>query len=790
MKLILKFFALLFCLQSFSQTSDNTEKIKNYIEAYFHYDRENLHIQFNKDIYLNNEDVAFKGYVFSKNSNTPNLNTTNIELIVYDDQQQIIQKQLLFAEFGTFSGGIHLNGKLKSGKYHFHFYTNWMNNFKEDDSFNQTIEIIDRKDNYHFENNEPDYKTAEVNLFPESGVIINNIVNTVGIKIKDCNKKGIEVKDGIILDSKSNEIAHFHTNKMGNGVVYFKADLNEKYTLKINTEKLKISKPLDKVQETGIVVSYNNNLAQNRLLVVVKTNDKGLEVYQNKKFILLIQQDGVFMQKEITFVDKKTDQISFFDKKFLSTGVNTIRILDENLNEVAERLVYIEGDTVPATTLEAKTTTTDSISLSGKTALNKPRLSISVLPENSVCMNQKRSLLGTFYLNAYLEQPELNTYDYYNPDNGNRKQDMELLMLNQNKSKFNWESIKSDPPKITFKFQKGVTVSGRVEQKQNSNSKNKMSLISLKSNLFEESPIDTDNAFKYEHFFAQDSTVLVLQMVNEKNVAQLTKVEARVSRDESRFVLGPTFDKSICPSPIKSENSFSFSPLKPEDNAINLEGVAVQNNFKKEVLIHKGDMSSSATAFKIKDNDYRSILNFLSFNGYKTGVNPNDNNVYVRNSRSTYLGDSATSPAVYIDNFLVFDLNQLFNLTLDQIDEIYIDQTGNSDQTASGNGTIKIFMKTDVKNKYFKPKYSSIVVTKGFAQNILFKNIKFETQDEFNYFGTLYWSSDLKLNDNSSFELKLPKNDQKEIQFLLEGFSDDGKLISEIRKIPVINTKS
>ncbi len=789
MKLILKFFALLFCLKSFSQTSANTEKIKNCIETYFHYDRENLHVQFNKDIYLNNEDVAFKGYVFSKNNNIPNLSTTNIELIVYDDQQQIIQKQLLFAEFGTFSGGIHLNEKFKPGKYHFHFYTNWMNNFKEDDSFNQTIEIIDKKENYYLNNNEPDWKTAEITFFPESGIIINDISNTVGVKIKDCNKKGIKIKDGIILDSKSNEITHFTTNEMGNGVFYFKPNLNEKYTLKITDDKLKLSKPLDKVQETGIAVSYNNNLTQNRLLIALKTNEKGLELYQNRKFILLIEQDAVFMQKEITFNDKKTEQVTFFDKKYLSPGVNTIRVLDENLNEITQRLIYIDNNTSPVTTLEAKAVSGDSISLSGKTELIKPHLSITVLPENTICANQKRSILGTFFLNAYLEQPEVSNYEYYNPDNKSRKQDMELLMLNQNKSKYNWENIKSDPPKINYPFEKGVTVSGRVEQKEKSNSKNQISLISLNTNLFEKTPIDANNAFKFEHLFVQDSTLLALQMINEKNKAVFTKIEARVSRDEPRFILGPSFEKTICPSPIKSENVFSFTAPKLEDQAVSLNEVAIKNNFKKEVLVHKNDMSLSAKAFKIKDGDYRTVLNFLSFNGYTTGVNPNDNNVFVRNSRSTYLGDSAGSPSIYLDNSLLFDFNQLFNLTLDQIDEIYIDQTGNSDQTASGNGTIKIFMKSGIKNNYFKPNYSSIVATRGFAKNIVFKNAKFETQNEFNYFGTLYWSSDIKTNENSGFELKFPKNDQKEIQVLLEGFSEDGRVISEIRKIPVINPK-
>jgi len=786
MKPILKFFSFLFCLQAFAQTPNNTEKIKNYIETYFHYDRENIHVQFNKAIYLNNEDVAFKGYVFSKNKNQPNLGTTNVELVVYDDQQQIIQKQLLFAEFGTFSGGIHLNQKFKSGKYHFHFYTNWMNNFKEDDSFNQTIKIIDKKEGYQPETNEPDWKSAEISLFPESGFIIDDIVNMVGVKIKDCNKKGIEIKDGTVLDSKSNEIAHFHTNKTGNGVFYIKASKNEKYTLKINSYQLKISKPLDKVQETGIILSYNNNLTQGKLLVVVKTNEKGIESYQNKKFTLLIQQDGTFMKQEIAFSDKKTEQACFFDKKYLSPGVNIIRLLDENLNEITDRLVYIDDNSIALTTLEAKTTIGDSILLSGKTELNKARLSISVLPENTVCINQKRYLPGTFYLNAYLEQPETDNYDYYNPDNKNRKQDMELLMLNQTKSKFLWENIKSDPQKISYAFEKGVTVSGRVQKEAKSNAKNKIDLISLKNNLFEQAAIDSDNAFKFEHFFAQDSTVLALQMVNEKNTAVLTKIEARVSRDESRFVLGPTIEKTNCPVTQKAENIFRFKTTE-KNPIVELNDVTIKNDYKKEILVHKDDMSSSAKAFKIKDGNYRTVLSFLSSNGYATGVNQNDNNVYIRNSRSSYLGDSATSPNVYIDNIPVFDFNQLFNLTLDSVDEIYIDQTGGSDVSASGNGTIKIFMKQGVKKDYFTPKYSLITVTKGFTKNIQFKNASFETQSEFDYFGTLNWTSDFITDEHSGFQLKFPKNNQKEIWVLLEGFSEDGKLISEIKKIPVTN---
>ena len=445
--------SLLVFFSGFSQNIDNQQKIKSSIQNYFHFDRENIHVQFNKKIYVNNEDLAFKGYVHSKDDSAPHLNTTNIQLIIYNQSRQIVQKQLLYATLGTFEGGLHLNEKFTSGKYYFQFYTNWMNNFKEDDSFVETIEIIDKSETYNLESNEPDWKTAKATFFPESNTIINGIVNRVGIKITDCNHKGIAI-DGVIIDSKSNEVTSFKTNTMGNGDFYFIPIAKETYTLKIHSDKVDISEQLPKIQETGITISYNNNLPNNILAVAIKTNNAGVDLYQNKKFILLIHQDGNSIQKEFTFNNKDPEQILGFDKKYLSNGVNSIRLIDENLNEVTERLLYIYGTPKAITTVEAKTIANDSIVLIGKTEASHANISISVLPGNNACVGYKKSILGTFYLNAYLEKPESETFFYYDLENKTRKQDMELLMLNQNRSKYFWNDIMANPPKINFPFAK------------------------------------------------------------------------------------------------------------------------------------------------------------------------------------------------------------------------------------------------------------------------------------------------------------------------------------------------
>ncbi|MEN2415411.1 hypothetical protein [Flavobacterium mesophilum] len=752
MKLIIRFFNFLFCIQSYSQAISNQDKITKYLADYFSEDREIIHVQFNKNIFTNTEDIAFKGYILSKNYNIPNVATTNVQLVVYNNESQIIQKQLLFAQDGIFSGGIHLNEKIEPGKYHFHFYTNWMNNFKEDDSFNQTIEIIDKNCPYVFETKEPNWGTAEISLFPEGGIILSDIVNKIGIQITDCNKKGIEIADGVILDSKSNEITNFHTN----GVFYLKAKLNEKYTLKINTDKLKITQPLGKIAETGLILTEKEYPAKNNLLVVLKTNKKGLQAIQNKKFIVLIQQNGNSVQQEATFDNNRIEQPIFFDKSLLSNGIHTIRVLDEDLNEITEKLTYIEEDANPLNTIQTITTVNDSIILSGKTDLQKTHLSISILPEKSICLNQKKSILGTFYLNAYLDKPVSETYFYFNPDNKTRKQDIELLLATQSKGKYLWENIKTGPPKINYEFEKGVTINGKVEREQKPNAKNKISLLALKSNVFEETDIDQNNDFKFEHFFVQDSTVLAIQMNNEKNNTLTTKIEARIARDEPRFVLGPSFDKKVCPAIKSPENVFNFPP--PKTKVAVLKEVEVKNTAKKEVFIHKAEASHMAKAFKIDGKAHRTLLSFLSANGYKTGIDPKKNNVYIIDNRDAYQGwapgsyTTATPPNVYLDNFLLFDFNDLYYLTLDQIDEIYIDRIGSSDITAlRGHGTIKIFMNKNQKNEHFKVKHTSLIVTKGFAKNFTYKTAAIEDQNEFNYFGTLNWSPNIELINHSDF---------------------------------------
>lgn len=770
---------LLLFFQSFAQTTTSPEKIANLIETYFADERENIHVQFNKIIYVNNEDIAFKGYVINKSKSIPYINTTNVQLVIYNEQKKIIQKQLLYSYMGNFEGGIHLNEKFTSGKYYFHFYTNWMNNFIEDESFIQSVEIINKNEPYHIKSKEPDLETAKISIFPESGLILNETSNKIGIRITDCNKKGIEIHGGTILDSKSKEIARFNTNAMGNGNFYFIPNADETYSVKIKSDKINISQALPKTQNTGIIISYNNNLSKNILAVVVKTNSAGVASYQNKKFNLVIHQNGNLIQKDFSFGNNQPEQIISFNKLDLSNGVNTIRVIDEDLNEVAERLIYINTVSKPITTLETKAIKNDSISLIGKTNTKEANLSISVLPKKNIGSAQNKSIIGTFYLNTYLAQPEMETYSYFDTENKIAKQDMELLLLNQSQNKYLWHNIKSNPPKTNFHFAQGVTISGKVDKKLNPNSKYKISLISLKNKIFEETTLDANNEYQFKNVFAQDSTVFFLQMMNEKNVSLTTSITTNVSTHDSNYLLPIHWDETICPSLKTTEEILTFS--NSDKNIINLESITIKNTFKKDNLTHKDD-NRFAKAFKINEKEFGSLLDFIGRNGYRTGID-SSNSVFIKNRLSDITRNTDASPDVFIDDVIVLDLNLLSNYNIEEVDEIYIDKMGSSGFSAGGNGIIKVYLKENAKKVLWKTKLSSLLLTKGFTKSNPYKISLFETQKELDYFGTLNWTPSIGMKENSIYEIKFPKGNQEEIMVLIEGFSNDGQLISEIKKL-------
>ena len=105
-----------------------------YVE-YFELPRESLFLHTNKTTYIAGEDIWFTAYAFDRKSNLSSKATTNIYVGLYDKSGKQIDKKLFLAKDGIASGNMSINSKMISGDYFLKTSTNWMNNFKEDDSY-------------------------------------------------------------------------------------------------------------------------------------------------------------------------------------------------------------------------------------------------------------------------------------------------------------------------------------------------------------------------------------------------------------------------------------------------------------------------------------------------------------------------------------------------------------------------------------------------------------------------------------------------------------------------------
>src|SRR5690606_24104529 len=134
---------------------------------------------------------------------------------LFDQDQALIEKKLLFCYKGVFQTNIKLKDNMPSGKYYLRFYTNYMNNFSEDLSSTYEIMIVNSSDEGETMMNAVNLSNINITVHPESGVFLEGTPNTVGVKITDCYGKGIPVENVSVLDANNNQMMVFSSNKYG-----------------------------------------------------------------------------------------------------------------------------------------------------------------------------------------------------------------------------------------------------------------------------------------------------------------------------------------------------------------------------------------------------------------------------------------------------------------------------------------------------------------------------------------------------------------------------------------------
>jgi len=211
---LLSLFLSIFTVACFGQEKKSLDS--SYVN-YFKLTREIPYLHLNKTSFINGEEVWFQAYILDQKTKKLHNHTTNLYSAIYNEKGEHKQSQLLFVKNGIASGSIKIDSTFTDGTYYLKASTNWMQNFKEDESYIQKIQIVGGKKSE--ENIIESDSNYDLQLLPEGGHLVEATNAVVGIVIKDKKNKGVQIKSGVLIEDKNKAVKEVRTNQFGLGKV-------------------------------------------------------------------------------------------------------------------------------------------------------------------------------------------------------------------------------------------------------------------------------------------------------------------------------------------------------------------------------------------------------------------------------------------------------------------------------------------------------------------------------------------------------------------------------------------
>ena len=785
------------CYTSIFAQESISEKIIEPLQENILY-REKVFLHLNKSVYFTNETIWLTAYVAEDAENKPSVYSSNLIVNLIDFEGNVIQQKTILIQNGVGNSDFLLDNNLASGKYFIQGFTNYMRNFGKENMFIQEIEIINSPLEENI-NNQEYTNSYDIQIFPESGYLLENVENTVGIKAL-INGKGFPFS-GEIKNSNGAVVSAFTGNELGMGKSKFTYSENEVYTaiIKINNTTQKVELP--KANKTGVIFSLDNTDDQ-ELIVTLKTNIQTLPSLQNTNLSLLFYRNNYISHAaSLSLINnEQTTQELIFDKSKLLNGVNIVTLFKDN-QPIAERKFFVDKLSEQTAVLFNKLKTeNDSTSFKIKTInINlKPaisQLSISVLPKNAKNFHDNQTIESAFLLTPYVKGEIENPSYYFENSTPTIKVDLDALLLNQGWSTYSLEEkIKEVNPIEHFKFESGFTLNGKIKWSPKGST---IGILSKNGGLDAYSEINNDRQFSFENMFVFKNDSIKVALIRDKKPLQkptnVSFIKDTTSIKNFNFITNKLLQNPIIKAEINSEEEASnISNFNKYPNVEVLEQVVLKTVKSKRKRTFYDDEMDLASKHRIiasgfydnhkvtekMETSFVTPMHYLQSLGYV-------NNDIIKLRHGVYSLISSTPTRVFIDDIEV-EAKNLKYMTMVDVDEILINRTGAGGGIEGAGGIVKIYLKKG-NHKYYKygnTLYKDLISLIGYDKATNYFNPQYDiyTQDAYNW-TEIDWINNLQTNENGEVIIKIPTNEfSNEYQFIINGFSENGLLFNAIYK--------
>ena len=616
----------------------------------------------------------------------------------------------------------------------------------------------------------------DVQFFPESGILLNDILQIVAFKA--IKKNGLSTNITLrVFNNKDEEIVNAASFHKGMGKFSLQAYPNENYYAIVKNEA-GIEKRIDlpKSLESGVVLRLVYNKGKIRYEVTNKTS------LPDKSLYLLVHTRG-----KVNVIQSLTETEGQISESSLRGGINSFSVIDSLGHTYCERLAFVRNFKLPVVTMESdklKYSKREAVSLNlnVKTLAGeavKGNFSISItdsytVKHDSLADNILTNLLLTSDIQGYVEDPA----NYFVDSSIATRERTDLLMLTQGWRRFKTdEVVKSVFKKPEFYMEMSQALSGTVKNIMKTPVKKcEVIAISPYKNSIRMSKTDSLGRFLIDGLEFPDSTSFALKANKSKGI---TDVE--IIPDEDKFPDSKVFIPCVEENYRVAEKEEYFQQSKEKYyyeggvRVVNLSEVTV--NASKEQSSNKsyyaGLGDSKVTTEQLKLYQDMSLLDlFLTI----PGVQVNEDKISIRGS--------SKSPLVLIDDIEMQDISELSFLTAHDLVSIDVFKGVNTLIFGSrgANGVIAISLKKGEDRKTAPPISLAHVMPLGYQKYAEFYVPKYQVDSIYksstpDLRTTIYWNPKLSTDSNGNAHINFYSADKSnDYTVIVEGVSTAGDI--------------
>ncbi len=703
------------------EVKDRSEKIIN--SEYFHnFKIEKYFVHTNKTVYFSGEKVWFKTYVVEDGSNLPFVETTNLHLNLYNETLELVHSELVYVENGTGYGQFELKKDIVPGTYYIQLDSNWNKNFDKTSLFK--IEILNLKE-----------KTTAPNNLSKQKVELPKEKNTTDFSI--------------------------HRNK---------------------------------ALETLQTISFE-----------IRTNKTVAKKLKNKYLFAVLHRNGNF--KSIVPIPVNKDITTYriaFPKADAFNGINMISLFDEDKKIIEGKSFFIkkEGGINLEITEDSKTEDTLILSLKMFNQYAKANVSISVLPEETKLYDNHSNILSSFLISPYIKNNNYGIAELISKTLINTKKLDFITYITSYGNPFPYRNLKSSG--LKFKNEIGVTLKGSINTKIEDLSNYKVMLSSNENELTELTSIDKDRTFTFDKLHLKHPTNYSLVLINEKG--KMEKASFFIYNNYVNYKAKNTLDKNVVykskDSIIKTnpDNSNEYSSLPEYEDAEALDEILITANKKKKITELRKKLSNRgilglgiSKVYKPEDSGFGhlDILAYLQTLPSTSILYDSQGNIVFKNDRGARsFNDGVRTVAVTLDGVRLTDLSILISRKVSEIEYIVLNINGAGYGPLYPDGVVHLISKkggsgSDIVSNIKIQNSKTVYGFNDAMPKYIKPELQFKSQNSIDGFSTIDWIPNFEVKPGAGNLLKINRRNYKNIKLIINGISEDGKLIYKVHNISI-----